>query len=242
MEGQDTDPVGFVSAFVELMKGNRVHFEALVGHGMSGVAMTDYVAQNSDFSGALVTIDTGIPFTCREQFDHMPPVSKRIFWTVWECPELFYAPFAFASEALFASDAAEAAFMDDQFKDIPHDHALIKDPQFYKLASQAMRDFMTTPRRSADELVHWMHDWTSALETVATRMPILFLQSEFHDFLRLSDTTEYLDALPKAKAVLLKDSAQLCVIEHPELIARHIAMHIAETGTPEPKLLGTGGS
>ena len=238
LERQKTDPVGFVSAFIELMKDNGVQFEALVGQGMSGVAMIDYVAQNPDFGGRLVTIDSGIPFTRREQFEHMLPVSKRIFWTVWDCPELFYAPFAFASEALFASDAGEAAFMHDQFKDIPHDHALIEDSEFYRLANQAMRDFMSTPRRSADELVYWMQDWTGALETVASRMPILFLQSEFHDFLRLPDTTEYLDALPKIKAVLLEDTAQLCVIERPELIAQHIAAHIASNAARKANRLG----
>lgn len=226
MEKQDTDPVGFVAAFVHLMEDSGYTARALLGQGMSGVAVVEYAAQAPDFTGALVTIDTGIPFTRREQFEHMPPVSKRIFWTVWDCPELFYAPFAFASEAMQASESGERTFMDDQFKDIPHDHALIEDPAFYALARQSMRDFMSTPKRSADELVHWMHDWTDALDTACARLPVLFLQSEHHDFLRADAIREYLAQRRRASTICLEDTAQLCVFERPDLIARKIATFV----------------
>ena len=222
LEKQATDPVGFVRAFVSLLEAEGKAPEVLVGQGMSGVAIIDYAAQHPEYQGSIVTIDTGIPFTRREQFEDFPPVAKRIFWTVWECPELFFAPFAFASEALFASEEGERAFLNEQFKDIPHDQTLLEDPKFYELARSSMRDFMMTPKRSADELVHWMHDWTEAFLELVSRRDVIFLQSELHDFLRYKDVADYLRAYPRAKAILLQGMAQLCVVEHPEIIARHI--------------------
>lgn len=221
-EQLETDPKGFVSAFISMMGDSSILFRVLVGHGMSGVAMVDWAAQNPSFSGSVVTLDTGIPFTKREQFEHMPPVSKRIFWTVWDCPELFYAPFAFASEALFASKKGEAAFMNDQFKDIIHDFALIEDPCFYGLARLSMRDFMSTPKRSADELVYWVKDWTPELNKVAKTGRLTVLQSEHHDFLRFSDTANYFEQLPGVRLTQLDNCAQLCMFEKPDLIAAEI--------------------
>lgn len=241
LEQLETDPKGFVTAFITMMEAKGVRFSALVGQGMSGVAMVDWGAENSSFSGSLVTIDSGIPFTRREQFEHMPPVSKRIFWTVWDCPELFYAPFAFASEALFASEEAETAFMEDQFKDIVHDFELIEDPYFYELARIAMRDFMSTPKRSADELVYWMQDWTPQLKQVAKTGRLSILQSEHHDFLRFDDAEGYFEQIPNVRTVLLEDCAQLCFFEKPHLIAAEIVSSIARTGNHnDADLLGLG--
>ena len=113
--------------------------------------------------------------------------------------------------------------LDDQYKDIPHDLKLIEDPAFYDLARIAMRDFMTTPKRSADDLVYWVHDWTKALVSVSKRLPTLFLQSEHHDFLRYNETEAYLKKLPGVELVELADTAQLCVFEKPALIADAIS-------------------
>ena len=230
-ERQKTDPVGFVRAFVSQMQTNDRSPAALIGQGMSGVAAIDYAANFPEYKGPVVTIDTGIPFTRREQFEHMPPVSKRIFWTVWDCPELFYAPFAFASEALFASEEGERAFMHDQFKDIPHDHALIQDPHYYEIAKLNMRNFMSTPKRSADELVYWMHDWTAVFEKLVSRCDVVFLQSEHHDFLRYHDIETYLRPFSRAVPKLLSDTAQLCLLERPEMIASAVRQAIDCSGS-----------
>lgn len=241
LEQLDTDPKGFVGAFIAMLEDQSVEFSALVGQGMSGVAMVDWACQTPSFDGAVVTIDTGIPFTKREQFEHMPPVSKRIFWTVWDCPDLFYAPFAFASEALFASDEGEAAFMEDQFKDIAHDFRLIKDPKFYDLARTTMRDFMSTPKRSADELVYWMQDWTLQLSRASEAGRLTVLQSEHHDFLRFEDTESYFAQMPNVRVVQLDDCAQLCVFEKPDLIAAEIVDSLARAGNHGGTgLLGSG--
>ncbi|MEZ5697283.1 MAG: hypothetical protein R3E18_12890 [Sphingomonadaceae bacterium] len=128
VERQATDPKGFVAAFVNFLAGQGTRIRVLVGQGMSGVAVTDFAADNPHAVDAVVTINTGIPYTRREQFDCFPPVAKRIFWTIWEDPELFYAPFAFASEAMLASAESERAFMINQFSDLPHDQKLIEDP------------------------------------------------------------------------------------------------------------------
>lgn len=223
IERQATDPKGFVAAFVSLLASQGVRTQALVGQGMSGVAVTDFAASDPDATDAVVTINTGIPYTSREQFDHFPPVAKRIFWTIWEDPELFYAPFAFASEAMLASPESERAFMVNQFSDIPHDQKLIEDPEFYAVAVQSMRDFMSTPKRSADDLVYWMHDWTESLRTVAERMPMLFLQSEYHNYLKQDLIAEYLSEFPNARAEILRKVALLGVIEKPKAVANRIA-------------------
>lgn len=223
IERQATDPKGFVAAFVDLLARRGIRTRALVGQGMSGVAVTDFAASDPSATDAVVTINTGIPYTSREQFDHFPPVAKRIFWTIWEDPELFFAPFAFASEAMLASPESERAFMVNQFGDIPHDQKLIKNPEFYAVAVQSMRGFMSTPKRSADDLVYWMHDWTAALRTVAERMPMLFLQSEYHNYLRQEMIAEYLSAFPNVRAEILPKVALLGVIEKPKEVARKIA-------------------
>lgn len=223
LERQATDPKGFVSAFVNMLASKGVRTRALVGQGMSGVAVIDFAASDPDATDAVVTINTGIPYTSSEQFDHFPPVAKRIFWTIWEAPELFYAPFAFASEAMRASPESERAFMTHQFSDIPHDQNLIEDPAFYAVAVQSMRDFMSTPKRSADDLVYWMHDWTEALRTVAKRMPMLFLQSEYHNYLKQDPIADYLEPYPKARAGVLPKVALLGVVEKPAALAKKIA-------------------
>ncbi|MEZ5697282.1 MAG: hypothetical protein R3E18_12885 [Sphingomonadaceae bacterium] len=82
---------------------------------------------------------------------------------------------------------------------------------------------MSTPKRSADELVYWMHDWTEALRNVVQRMPMLFLQSEYHNYLRQDVISEYLAAFPQAQAEILPEVALLGVIEKPKVIARKIA-------------------
>ncbi|GAA0465097.1 hypothetical protein GCM10009096_02050 [Parasphingorhabdus litoris] len=238
MEQQGTDPVGFIAAFMELLKREGSDPVAIIGQDMSGVAAIEYAAQNPDFGGCIITLDTGIPFTRREQFEDMRPVSKRIFWTVWDCPELFYAPFAFASEALFSNETAEKAFMHDQFKDIPHDHALIQDPEYYALALAGMSDFMSTPKRSADELVHWVQDWTDALHSLAKRSRVVFIVSEGHDFLRFSDIAEYLHDIPNSEVLLLKNTARLCVFEKPD----DVAAAIAATLSPKPLQIGASPS
>ena len=112
--------------------------------------------------------------------------------------------------------------MHDQFKDIPHDHTLIQAPHYYEIAKTNMRNFMSTPKRSADELVYWMHDWTAALEALAKRRDVVFLQSEFHDFLRFEDIEAYLAPHSRATAKLLSATAQLCLLEMPKTIAREI--------------------
>lgn len=230
IERQSTDPKGFVSAFVSLLAGQGIRTRALVGQGMSGVAVTDFAATDPSATDAVVTINTGIPYTRREQFDHFPPVAKRIFWTIWEDPELFFAPFAFASEAMLASSESERAFMVNQFSDIPHDQKLIEDPEFYAVAVQSMRDFMSTPKRSADDLVYWMHDWTEALRSVAERMPMLFLQSEYHNYLRQDVIAQYIADYPNARAEILPDVALLGVIEKPRAVAQKIASVLNSAG------------
>lgn len=223
LERQHADPQGFVAAFIALLADQGITCRALVGHGMSGVAVVDYAARNPLANLAIVTINTGVPYTRREQFDHFPPVPKRIFWTIWECPDLFYAPFAFAAETLFANAESERVFMKNQFNDMPHDSDLIVTPKYYDAAVRAMKDFMSTPKRSADELVYWMHDWTEALKDVAGRLPVLYLQSEHHHYLRREITADYIAPLPFARLAILRDVALLCVIENPHAIAREIS-------------------
>lgn len=229
IEKQDTDPVGFVGVFVSLMTSFGYAPHGLIGNAMSGVAVVDFAARTPTYQGAVITLNTGIPFIDRKQFDDMPAVPKRVLWTVWDCPELFYAPFAFASQSMLASDAGETAFVDDQYKDIPHDLKLIEDPFFYELARIGMRDFMSTPKRSADELVYWVHDWTDALLTVSKRLPVLFLQSDQHDFLDLETTQDYLAKLGTPKFSVVENAAQLCLFEKPEVIAEQIGSFLGSS-------------
>lgn len=54
-------------------------------------------------------------------------------------------------------------------------------------------------------------------------MPTLFLQSEYHNYLKQHVIADYLEPYPKARAEVLPKVALLGVVEKPRAVAKKIA-------------------
>lgn len=194
----------------------------IAGHCMSGVYAIHAAASHADRFSSVGLLDTGAPLIREEQFAQMPPGSRGIFWTVKESPDLAYAPFAFASEAFFSGEEGERLFMKNQFEESPRDAKLIETPEMYALACKSMADFMRLPKRSVDELRCWIDDWTGNLKLTASRMPVLFIHSQEHEWLPYRDIVALSDNLPNTEYIILDNASQLFVYNQPDHFAKSL--------------------
>ncbi|MEM9494563.1 MAG: alpha/beta fold hydrolase [Pseudomonadota bacterium] len=223
------DPDDIVKLCVALIKHLNIDTSPIAGHGMSGVYAIQAAANYPGVFSAAALYDTGPPFVDEDLFNVMPPKSRQIFWTAKDTPELLYAPFAFAAEAFVSGEEGERIFMQNQFEESKHDTALLKNPDFYKSARNAMADFVSTPTRSVDELRMWVSDWSQYLTLALKHMPVTFVHSEYHDWLSAEMVAEYARGCPGAKCEIMNDTAQLFIFERPDLFARSARRIIEST-------------
>ncbi len=138
--------------------------------------------------------------SANSSFAQMPPGSRGIFWTVKELPDLAYAPFAFALEAFLAAKKVNA---------------------FYE-ESESMADFIRLPKCFVDELRYWVSDWTGSLKLAASRMPVLFVHSQEHEWLPCRDIVALSDNLPNTEYIILNNASQLFVYNQPDCFAKSL--------------------
>ncbi len=217
------EPMEFVEECLRLLDHLRIERAALAGHAMSGVYAIKAAERFPDRFSAVGLLDTGIPMTLQEQFEDMPEASRRIFLAAKNTPDLLYAPFAFAAASATKDTEGQRAFMKNQFAESPNCTALLKLPHIYQPASKAMLDYMNTPRRSVDELIYWVSDWTGSFRSVAERMPILFVQSELHEWLNYQRTIDFCVQNAAAHCAAIDGTGELLTFDRPKAFCRTLA-------------------
>ena len=220
--GDEFDPMAYIEECLRLLDSLGINRIPIVGQAMSGVYAIEAAAKFPDRFSAVGLFDTGIPMTTQQQFLEIPDSNGRIFLTAKNTPELLYAPFAFVTDAVTKSEELKDAFVWMRFRDSPYDTDLLSVPHIFESAKKAMLDFMNTPRRSADELIYWMSDWTPAFQNVVSKMPVLFVQSEKHEWLSHQQTVEFCKKAPAADCSILSGAAQLFVYQQPEAFCRSL--------------------
>ncbi|MEM9570434.1 MAG: alpha/beta fold hydrolase [Pseudomonadota bacterium] len=220
----------FLDICMALVRHLGLDAPVIAGHGMSGLyAIKAAAAYPGVFSSAAL-YDTGPPLIHESQFSEMPPKSRQIFWTAKETPELLYAPFAFAAEAFVSSDEGERLFMQTQFEESGHDTEILKQPEIYRSARKAMANFIGTPKRSVDELRMWVSNWSEDLKFALGHLPVVFVHSEYHDWLPAQMVEQYAHRYRRARCQILPGVAQLFLFERPDLFAES-ARQVLDNGT-----------
>lgn len=208
-------PMAFIEECLGLLDSLNIDRIPIVGHAMSGVYAIEAAALHPDRFSAVGLFDTGIPLVHQRQFEVMPESSQRIFLAAKNTPELLYAPFAFAAAAALETEEGKDAFVRSQFLESEHDTQLLAYPEIYAAAKEAMLYFMKTPKRSVDELVYWVSDWSNIFKTVSESRPVLFVNSEKHEWLPTQHTVEFCSNLPNVNCRILSETAQLFIYERP---------------------------
>ncbi|MHA6332817.1 alpha/beta fold hydrolase [Qipengyuania sp. CAU 1752] len=226
------EPMAFIEDCLRVLDSLGIERIPIAGHAMSGVYAIHAAAKFPDRFSSVALLDTGIPLVKEEQFLQMPEGSRRIFHTAWHTPELLYAPFAFAGETFAQSEEHEHTVMKSQFAESKHDSKLLLSPRYYRPAKNAMADFFSTPRRSVDELIYWVTDWTKALLKVADSSPVLFIHSQEHDWLPYQEVAEFCAKNPNLECVVVENTAQLLFYEKSDLLFQAIRMSCSEHREP----------
>jgi len=217
------EPMAFIEECLSLLDYLKIDRVALAGHAMCGVYAIKAAERYPDRFSAVGLFDTGIPMTLQEQFEDMPEASRRIFLAAKNTPDLLFAPFAFAAASATKDEAGHRAFMKSQFAESANCTALLKLPHIYQPASKAMYDYMSTPRRSVDELIYWVSDWTATFHKVAANMPVSFIQSEFHEWLSYQRTVDFCEPVPGARCSTIAGSGELFVFDRPKAFCKALA-------------------
>lgn len=210
------EPMDFIADCMKILDGLGIEKLPIAGHAMSGVYAIEAAARYPDRFSAFAVLDTGIPLIDENQFLRMPEGSRRIFMTAWQAPEFLYAPFAFAADAFLASDGDGCEFMRSQFAASQHDLDLLEDPELYRIAHKSMSDFMGTARRSVDELLYWVSDWTPHLKIAQANTQGLLIHSERHDWLNAGEIECYCRNTPNLESAIIPETAQLFIYEKPD--------------------------
>ncbi len=213
-------PMEFIEECLLLLESLNIDRIPIVGHAMSGVYAIEAAARYPDRFCAVALCDTGTPLVHAKQFEAMPEASQRIFLAAKNTPDLLYTPFAFAAGAALEAEETQDAFVRSQFQESEHDTQLLDQPAIYSAAKEAMIWFMKTAKRSVDELVYWVSDWSDAFDLVSKNRPVLFVQSERHEWLPTHHTVEFCRNLPNANFRILPKTAQLFIYEQPEAFCR----------------------
>lgn len=210
------EPMAFIGECLHLLDHLQIDRVALAGHAMSGVYAIHAAERYPGRFCAVGLLDTGTPMTTQQHFEDMPEDSRRIFLAAKNTPDLLYAPFAFAAASANRDEAGHRAFMKSQFAQSANSTELLKLPHIYQPASKAMSDYMSQPRRSVDELIYWVSDWTQAFQKVAAKMPVAFIQSELHEWLMPGRTADFCKAVPGASYTAIEGCSELFVFDRPE--------------------------
>ncbi len=217
------EPMTFIEDCLRLLDHLRIDRVALAGHAMSGVYAIEAAERFPERFSAVGLFDTGIPMTLQEQFEEMPEASRRIFLTAKNTPELLYAPFAFAAASATKDEDGQKDFMKNQFAESANCTALLKFPHIFRPANKAMLNYMSVPRRSVDELIYWVSDWTSSFRNVADKMPVMFFQSELHEWLAYQRTIDFCEHEPAAHCSSIAGSGELFVFDRPKAFCRALS-------------------
>ena len=210
------EPMDFIADCGRILDDLGIKKLPVAGHAMSGVYAIEAAARYPARYSAFGLLDTGIPLISEDQFLRMPEGSRRIFMAAWQAPEFLYAPFAFAADAFVASEEDGREFMHSQFEASPHDLDLLDDPEMYRIAHKAMSDFMSVAKRSVDELLYWVSDWTPNLQTAQGNTRGMMVHSQHHDWLNASEVEEYCRTTPNMAVEIIPGTAQLFIYERPD--------------------------
>lgn len=220
--GGEFSPMTYIEECLQLLDSLGIDRIAIAGHAMSGVYAIEAAARYPGRFSAVGLFDTGVPMTHEQQFQEMSEQSRRIFLTAKKTPELLYAPFAFAADAGTKSEQGKDAFVRAQFGESEYYTKLLKQPHVYSAARHAMLNFMQTAHRSVSEIIYWTSDWTEAFEETVSKVPVLFVQSEFHKWLSYERVIEFSKPVPAAYCSILSGTGELFIYDRPEVFYRSL--------------------
>ncbi len=220
---KEFNPLSYFRKALRIMEHFGFLSVYLAGHCMGGVYCIDGAYFSPLPIKGIVLVDTGAPIQSRETILAMPPTAKRTFLAARETQDILYTPYAIASDLFFQSQEGRKTIIDLAYKDSKIDTEALKNTTIAKVVENNLSYTLSDPKRSADDLIFWMIDWTPAYDRLVKTIPVLFVHGEQHDWLSAGDVEKFCNARKNAKAEIIPGVSQLGLYQKPEAFAKAMA-------------------
>jgi len=195
----------------------------IVGHREGGViaaiAARRLAESGRPFQG-LACISTGAPVTHWRAWFAAPPTIRRSFLAACVAPSALQLGYATAVRLFQSGEAGRDKIVRYFFADSPTDARKLTERYYYGITEAWIDHSFNNVPQVVRDIALWASGWSSDLQQVAERVPVLMVHGAQHSFFPVAGIQALEESITGVSSLILEDSAQLALYEHPGRIAQ----------------------